>query len=229
VGRVSAIVCVRDGERYIGEAVDSILAQTEPPAEIVIVDDGSQDDSAAIAEGYGEAVHLIRTPPRGQAAALNTGLEGVAGELIAFLDSDDLWTARKLELQRETLARNPELDMVFGQAEEFISPDLAEEERAKLRATERPVPAKLKGTMLIRSEAMRRVGPFTTGWSLAEFVEWYVRAQEARLTEEMLGEVVLRRRLHKSNIGRRLKDARPEYALVMAQHLRRRRTRGEGP
>jgi glycosyltransferase involved in cell wall biosynthesis len=227
---VSAIMTVRDGELYIAEAIDSMLGQSAPPDEIVIVDDGSRDSTAAIVEAYGDPVRLIRLTqqdPRGQGAALNTALDVIGGELIAFLDSDDLWPLHKLELQGGALDQDPALDLVFGHVEEFISPDLTDEERAELRATDGPVPAKLRGSMLIRREAMRRAGPFSTEWKVAEFVEWYSRVHDDGLQEEMLGNVVLRRRLHRTNIGRRLKESRVEYVSVMAARLRRRRARGE--
>jgi glycosyltransferase involved in cell wall biosynthesis len=220
---ISAIIVVRDDEPYLSETIDSVLAQTEPPDEIVVVDDGSQDDSGAIAAEYGEAVRVIRQEPLGHAAGINKGIEAARGELIAFLDADDLWTPRKLELQGRALDRDPRLDLVFGNLEEFISPDLSDEEAAQLRPTEGAVPAKLKGTMMIRREAMDRAGPFSMGWKIAEFVDWYSRATDEGLREEMLGEVVLRRRLHRANVGRRFKDSRVEYAAVMAARLRRRR------
>jgi glycosyltransferase involved in cell wall biosynthesis len=227
VDRVSAIMCVRDGELYLAEAIDSVLGQSTPPDEIVVVDDGSQDGSAAIAEGYGGTVRLIRQEPQGQASALNAGVGAAGSEVIAFLDADDLWTPRKLELQLGALDRDPSLDLVFGRTEEFISPDLSDEERAELRPIEGAVPAKLKGTMAIRREALDRAGPFATEWRVAEFVDWYSRASDEGLREEMLDDVVLHRRLHRANIGRRLKDARVEYVSVMRERLRRRRARGE--
>ena len=219
---------VRDGESYIAEAIDSMLGQTAPPDEIVVIDDGSEDGSATIAEGYGGTVRVIRQDPLGQGAAINLALETIGGELITFLDADDLWTERKVELQRRALDADPALDLVFGHVEEFVSPELRAEERKRLRPAEGAVAAKLKGTMMIRSDAMRRAGQFATGWQVAEFVDWYARAKDRDLREEMLGELVLLRRLHRSNIGRRHNDARTEYATVMAQRLRRRRTREEG-
>jgi hypothetical protein len=77
--------------------------------------------------------------------------------------------------------------------------------------------------MLIRRNVMRRAGPFGTGLKVAEFVDWYSRAQEAGFREKMLDELVLRRRLHLMNVGRHHKASRGEYATVMASHLRRRR------
>jgi glycosyltransferase involved in cell wall biosynthesis len=220
--RISAIVPVRDGELYIGEAIDSILGQSRPPDEVIVVDDGSQDGTAALVERYGDRVTLIHREPGGVGAAVNTGLEAAEGELIAFLDADDLWTPRKLEFQSEAMAADPALDMVFGQVEHFISPELSDAERGQLRAPE-PQPAKLKGTMLIRRTALERVGVFPTEWKVVDFVDWYARAQEQGLRELMLEEIVLRRRLHRSNIGRSQSEARTEYASAMGALLRRRR------
>ena len=186
-----------------------------------------RDGTAAVVEAYGDRVRMIRQEPIGQGSALNAGIENADGELISFLDADDLWRPRKLELQCEALDEDPGLDLVFGMAREFISPDLSDEERAELRARTSPAPAKLKGTMVIRRAALERAGPFEAGWRIAEFVEWYTRATDVGLREEMLDEVVLERRLHRTNIGRSQKDARVEYAAAMRAQIRRRRAREE--
>ena len=220
--RVSVVVAVRDGEPYIEEAIDSILAQTRPPGQVIVVDDGSRDGTSARIEGYGDSVTLIRREPRGVGAAVNTGLDAAHGDLISFLDADDLWTPRKLEIQCEALAADPGIDMVFGHVEQFVSPDLTDAERARLRATPAAQPAKLKGTMLIRRDTIDRVGRFPTEWKVAEFIGWYGRAQEQGLSERMLDEVVLRRRLHRSNLGRTGIESRTEYASVIGALLRRR-------
>jgi glycosyltransferase involved in cell wall biosynthesis len=221
--RVSAIVPVRDGELYIEEAIDSILAQTRPPDQVIVVDDGSRDGTAAKVERHGDAVTLIHRDPAGVGAAVNTGLEAADSDLISFLDADDLWTPRKLELQCEALAADTALDIVFGHVEQFISPELNDDERARLDVIPGTHPAKLKGTMLIRRPALDRVGQFRTHLKLADYVDWYARAQEQELAERMLDEVVLRRRLHRSNIGRTKSEARTEYASAIGALLRRRR------
>jgi glycosyltransferase involved in cell wall biosynthesis len=221
--RITAIVPARDAELYIEEAIDSILAQTRPPDEVIVVDDGSRDGTAERVERYGDPVALIRQEPGGIGAAINTALDAAEGDLISFLDADDLWSPRKLELQCEALAADPGLDLVFGHAEEFISPDLSESERARLRVTPDPQPAKLKGTMLIRRAAFDRAGRFPTEWKVVDFIDWYARAQEQELRELMLDQVVLRRRLHRSNSGRNRSEARTEYAAAMGAMLRRRR------
>ena len=221
--RISVILPVRDGELYIGAALDSILGQTRAPDEVIVVDDGSTDSTAERVAAYGEAVSMVRQEPRGIGAALNTGLDTAGGDLISFLDSDDVWSRHKLEIQCAALDRDPELDLVFGHVEQFVSPELSADERSKLRAPEGHQAAKMKGTLLARRRAVDRVGLFSTQWRIVDFVDWYARARELGLRERMLDDVVLHRRLHRSNIGRRESGNRAEYASAIGALLRRRK------
>jgi glycosyltransferase involved in cell wall biosynthesis len=221
---VSVVVPARDAELYLAEAIESILGQTLPPAQVIVVDDGSQDGTAEIAEGFGAAVTVLRQERSGIGAAVNAGLALAAGEEFAFLDADDVWMPRKLERQRAVLDAEPETDMVFGHVEQFISPDLSSEESAELRPPVGSLPGKVKGTMLVRRASFERVGPFDTSWTVADFVDWYSRADCLGLRERMLGEILLHRRLHKTNSGRVNRRARNEYARAIALARQRRRT-----
>jgi glycosyltransferase involved in cell wall biosynthesis len=104
---VSAIVPAFNYGRYLSAAIDSALAQTYPLLELVVVDDGSTDETAAVLASYGERVRVLRQDNRGPAAARNAGIAAARGELLAFLDADDGWHPRKLELQVERLAAEP--------------------------------------------------------------------------------------------------------------------------
>jgi glycosyltransferase involved in cell wall biosynthesis len=102
--QVSAVIPVHNGELYLAEAVASVLAQTAPVLECIVVDDGSTDASAEIARGFGDAVTYLRqTPRRGVSAARNRGVAQARGELVAFLDHDDVWRPAKLERQTALL------------------------------------------------------------------------------------------------------------------------------
>src|SRR5436190_9496549 len=94
---ISCIVPVFNGDRYLAETLDSILAQTHRPIEIIVVDDGSTDGTSAIAAEYGEKIRYIRQENSGVASARNLGLQSARGDFIAFLDADDLWHAGKLQ------------------------------------------------------------------------------------------------------------------------------------
>ena len=104
---VSVVIPTQNRRRLISRAIDSVRAQTRPPNEILVVDDGSTDDTARfVAETYPE-VQLLRQENRGVSAARNAGIRAAEGELIAFLDSDDDWLPRKLERQLQAMEASP--------------------------------------------------------------------------------------------------------------------------
>ena len=116
---ISVVVPAYNEERYIAEALDAVLAQTDPPLELIVVDDGSTDGTAEIVRTYGERVRLIEQENRGCPGAFDTGFQQAAGDFIALCPADDVWEPRKLEWQREVLARHPDVDVTFGAAERF--------------------------------------------------------------------------------------------------------------
>ena len=107
---VSVVIPAYNAQRYIGRAIDSVLGQTHPAQEIIVVDDGSTDGTCSVVEGYGDRVRLIRQDNAGAGAARNAGITTGQGEWIAFLDADDEWLPEKLALQMDQLARHGALD-----------------------------------------------------------------------------------------------------------------------
>jgi glycosyltransferase involved in cell wall biosynthesis len=112
VRTVSVIIPAWNRARELRNAIDSALAQTAPPAEIVVVDDGSTDNTPEVLASYGDAIRVVRQDNLGVAAARNAGIAIARGELLAFLDSDDVWLPRKLELQLARFDAEPELGLV---------------------------------------------------------------------------------------------------------------------
>jgi glycosyltransferase involved in cell wall biosynthesis len=104
---VSVVIPAFRAERTIQRAIDSVLAQSVPVQEVIVVDDGSPDDLAAIVQRHGAPVILVRQANRGAAHARNTGIERSTGTYVAFLDADDYWEPRKLEYQLAVFARAP--------------------------------------------------------------------------------------------------------------------------
>src|SRR5438552_3322134 len=151
--KVSVIIPVRNGAPYIASAIESVLEQTEPPAELLVIDDGSKDETARIVSGFSSrGVRLIQQPPKGAAAARNEGVKLARYDLFAFLDADDLWTSIKLKQECAEQQSDPALDMVFGHVRHFVSPDVEPTVRAKLRCPEESISGPHIGTMLIRRE-----------------------------------------------------------------------------
>lgn len=109
---VSVVIPTYNYGRYVGDAIDSALAQTVPPLEVVVVDDGSTDDTPAVLARYGDRIRVVRQENQGLSAARNTGIREARGEWVAFLDSDDAFHPRKLELQLAALAARPDLHLL---------------------------------------------------------------------------------------------------------------------
>lgn len=227
---ISAIIPVFDGERYLGQAIDSALAQTYRPLEVVVIDDGSTDGSAAVARRYPAGVECHRQPHGGIGAARNRGAGLARGAFFAFLDADDLWTADKLERQAAALAGDARLDMVFGAVRQFVSPELDDAARRRIVYPDGVMAGYHPGAMLIRRDSFFRVGPFRTDCRVGEFIDWYARAMELGLRAEALLQPVMWRRLHAANQGIRQRQASADYLQVLKAALERRRAaaRGDG-
>lgn len=209
---VSVVIPVRNGEHFLAEAIASVLGQSSPPLEVIVVDDGSSDSTSEVAQAFGGRVRYVSQPPLGVAAALNCGIGLARGELLAFLDADDVWRHDKLELQLAAFRADPGLDAVFGHLTNVGEAGDSRETFAGWSS----------GTMLIRAEAFARVGPFRN-WRLGEFIEWYARLVDLGLLLLMLPEVVLLRRVHDANMGVQRRHERSEYARVLKAVLDRRR------
>ena len=105
---VSVVIAAYNAAATLSAAIDSVLAQTRPVDQIIVVDDGSTDTTADIARSYGDAVTLIQQPNAGPAAARNAGIAAAVGTWIAFLDADDQWHPHKQARQMAALAMNPQ-------------------------------------------------------------------------------------------------------------------------
>lgn len=223
--RVTCIVPVYNGERYLGEAILSILAQSHPAFEVLVVDDGSTDGSATVAKSYGNRVRYLFQPNAGPAAARNLGLEAARGELVSFLDADDVWHAEKLARQLARFTARPELDYCVTHVQNFWVPELKEEEdRFRNHPRARPVAGYVTSTLLARMALFHAVGGFNPELPHADDTDWFLRADAKGAVKELLPEVLLFRRLHPGNRSRaRASASRADYLRLLKANLDRRR------
>lgn len=216
---ISVIIPVYNGAQYLAEAIQSVLDQSTPPDEILVVDDGSTDGSAAVARNF-PTVRYLWQAQAGASEARNHGVAAANGEWLAFLDADDLWTVDKLTNQGAILAATPAVAMVFGQVQQFYSPELGSIEAQSTLANRALMAGYHVGAMLIRRNAFEKVGPFDPQWQVAHFIEWYRRAVRLGLHHVVLPEVVMKRRIHTTNLGIREHDrARHEYLKLAKMQL----------
>jgi glycosyltransferase involved in cell wall biosynthesis len=228
--RVSAIIPVRNGSRYVMEAIASCRAQTVPPVEIIVVDDGSTDGTGVYVRAASvPGVRVVEQPWLGVGRALNTAIAAADPDtaFLAFLDHDDLWLPDKTELQLAAMTGNSALEAVFGHVAQFISPDIAPEEAARLEVPLQAQPGPTLSAMLLRRSALSRLGPFPETRDAFAFPPWYVSAQQRGVGIEMLTQTVVRRRVHLSNSTRTGRDHYNDAYLDLARAavLHRRSTR----
>jgi glycosyltransferase involved in cell wall biosynthesis len=220
---VSVVINVYNAEAYLGEAIESVLAQTYGNRELIVVDDGSTDGTAGVAARYGDALTYLHQANAGIGSARNHGIEHARGDFFAFLDADDRFVEDKLERQLAAFADDPSLDMVFGHVREFLSPDLDPDFAARIRPPVDNAAWRMTNLMLVKRDAYFRAGPFSTTLKVGVGVDWYARATEAGLKELVPPVVVLERRLHAANNGILQQAARPQYLRVLKEHMDRRR------
>jgi glycosyltransferase involved in cell wall biosynthesis len=221
--RISVVLPVYNRAAYVAEAIESVLAQTVPPDELIVVDDGSTDESVAVVESFARpGLRLLRQENRGIGAARNRGLASTTGELVAFIDSDDLWERDKLALQLEAMRESDEVALVFGHLVEFLSPDCAAL-AGTLRIATDPFPGISAITLLVRREAALRIGTFDEKLRVGEFIEWMARARDLGLATRMLPQRVARRRVHRGNSVRTQQNT--DYLRAIKSTLDRRRAR----
>jgi glycosyltransferase involved in cell wall biosynthesis len=219
--RVSVVIPAYNMARYIRSSIESVLTQTRPPDEVIVVDDGSSDLTAKVVEDLATRVQLLRQDNMGYAVAMNRGIQASTGSLLAFQDADDLWEREKLERQCAAMDANPSVDAVFGHMACFLSPDVDPQAARRYRVP--PVMAAYQlTTMLIRRRAFERVGALDPGAETAVVIEWISRARAADVRMLMLDALLVRRRIHDSNMGIR-KAAQRNADLIAALRTHRRR------
>jgi glycosyltransferase involved in cell wall biosynthesis len=219
---VSIVIPVYNYEMYLAEAIQSALDQSFTEKEVIVVNDGSSDRSGEIAQGFGDAITYVRQDRGGNGAARNLGVARSNGEYLSFLDADDRWHDTKIEREVALLEADPQLDGVRSLVREFISPEMDEEARQRVRSTHDVIPALLHyGTM--RRSAFDRIGGFTTDLQLAVGVDFSAQWADLGLRSHQIEEVLVERRLHSSNNWARESSRHSDLAMAVKASLERRR------
>ena len=233
---VSVVIPAYNAERYLGEAIESVLGQTYAPVETIVVDDGSGDDTAAVARSY--EVELIVQQNAGPAAARNRGFAACRGAIVAFHDADDLMTPDKLSVQVGELLADPAIGCVLAEQELLIEegaelPFWAEGSNVPTVMPARPEefagePDVHTMTMVVRRDVFERVGGFDEGMRAAEDFDWLLRAAEDGVRFARLPRVLLKRRVHPASLTQDASVGRAGHFLALKKRMERHRARAAG-
>jgi glycosyltransferase involved in cell wall biosynthesis len=196
----SVIVPCYNAAAYLADAIESILDQKHQADEIILVDDGSVDASAAVVTArFGSHVRYEYQPNQGIGSAPNHGIRMARADCVGFLDADDLWPPASLGARLACLAAAPKIDCVYGVSEQFISSDVHPATRTTLHCQPGAQPARLAGAMLVRRDVFNRIGFFDVSLELGETMDWFARFAESGLVAGAVDQLVLKRRIHSAN------------------------------
>lgn len=203
----TVVIPACNAEATLSETLDSLLSQSCKPHEIIVVDDGSKDQTGAIANNHLSVPTLIRTDNQGVAAALNTGIAAAKGDVLAFLDADDLWLEPKLEHQIAFLNNQPNVSMVFTHMEMFLCPSVSPEAAARLVYPDGPQPCYGTSALMVYKEVFERHGGFDAALRTGTFIDWFSRIKTGGEQYGMLPDVLVKRRVRPGTLGQRTSDA----------------------
>lgn len=218
--RVSCVIPVYNGAPFLAESIQSVLSQTLPPLEVIVVDDGSTDATPAVAQAFGSQVRYLRQDNAGPAAARNRGVEVSEGDLIAFQDADDLWHPEKLDRQVARFVARPELDLSIVHIRNFWEDDLSQE-AGELADQElgRARPGYTTQAMMARRSLFDRIGLLDATAAHKDAAIWLIKAIQAGAVVETLPDVLVQRRIHRTNRSRARQGQDGEELLAIAKAM----------
>jgi glycosyltransferase involved in cell wall biosynthesis len=228
---VSCVIPVFNGERHVGEAIDSVLGQNHRPLEVIVVDDGSTDATADVVQSRGDAVRYVRQANAGPSSARNHGVQLARGALVAFLDADDRWLPGKLARQIAALTERPELDGCLTHGRLFWDGDgaIAAEESAWPSERRIDTGGLIGSTLVMRRRVFDTVGVFDPTLPHSGTAEWFTRAREQGAVMETIAEVLIERRMHAGNFSRQRAVRDEEYFRLLKRSLDRKRAGPSSP
>lgn len=216
---ISVIIPAFNAARYLDEAIASVRFQDYPSLEILVVDDGSTDDTALVAARHAD-VALVRQPNRGPAAARNRGLQAASGMYIAFLDADDLWAPAMLPRLLAQFQAQPETEIVQGLIQRLRAVPQVDG-AVEFQPEFNPYPFVNLGSGLYRRAVFDRVGLFDESLPDNEDTDWMIRAWECGVRKVVLTQEFLYYRVHDQSMTMGGRRNQVNFAGMMKRRLDR--------
>ena len=224
---IAVVIPAYNAARFIRQTLESVLSQSLPPDEVLVIDDGSTDDTARVAEEFGPAVRVIRRPNSMQSATRNFGVMQANTEWVAFVDADDLWEPNKLELQMRQLHRRPEADLCYCGLVEFYAVNgtvqigrvaVAPSEEDVRQALHRNT-SFLPSSVIVRRSTFLRCGGFNEAMNYVEDWELWLRMLHSGVQFTGCPEPLLRYRIHNGSMSHNAKSCLAAQKEVFRRHV----------
>ena len=225
--KVSIQIPVYTGVRFLKEALESVYRQTYGNFEIIVVDDGAKVDVPALLSAYPEVIYIWQEH-RGVAAARNRALDASSGEIIAFLDADDVWAEDKLEKQVLYLKEHPECEIIFTGVENFT--ELSQEHMTgRQKQLQQTDIANCLVSCCVRKSVFETYGVYQEACEYGEDTEFLARLAAAGVNmEHCLQETLYFRRIHEENMSlEHERVAKSDYLKLLAGAFRRAKKKSE--
>lgn len=219
---VSVVIPTFNYAEFLPEAVKSVLEQDHSDLELIVVDDGSTDNTQEVLGGIVDPrMRVLTQSNSGIGAARNTGITNARGEFLAFLDADDLWRSDKLTRAMAFFNQLRIESIYFSMMQEFIHESL------KTDTLNIPKVRLAKGlyasSCVIKVADFKRIGAFDPSLHSGEFIDWFLKAQNQGMTFYVDPEVLVFRRIHGFNRDRARRESSKEYARIILKQLQSRR------
>ncbi|MGH7886104.1 MAG: glycosyltransferase family 2 protein [Thermodesulfobacteriota bacterium] len=219
---ITVIIPVYNCEKYLSDAIESVMEQSYLQTEIIVVDDGSTDNSAKIAKSYSDDIKYIYQVNSGPAAARNKGIINSNGEFIAFLDADDLWPSNKLELQISSFMNNENLEIVMGRIQYVELPDAVKRNMRMLDSNNSFKYINL-GAGLFKKSVFKKIGYLDREFIYWEDLDWFLRAYEKKTSLIFLDQITMIYRIHSQNMSNNNNEVIHFFYKAIRNSLHRRK------
>ncbi|BAQ63086.1 putative glycosyltransferase [Geminocystis sp. NIES-3708] len=217
---ISVIIPVYNGERFLAEAIKSIIKQNYQPLEIIVIDDGSTDKTVNIASRFKDITKYIYQENSGVSRARNTGIKMAKGDLITFLDADDLFPSNSLEKYVDFIKNNIDVDIIQGYTQDQSLCQI-EDDRLLFESERKPHIFFNVGSAIWKRSVFEKIGLFNESMNYGEDVDLWVKVNENRIKKVIIERITLFYRQYKSSINYETARGNMILMKVMKKYLDR--------
>jgi len=219
---VSVILPVYNGAQYLNETIDSVLMQAYPTLELIVVNDGSVDNSEGICKTY-QNIRYVYQENQGVPFARNHGVSLAKGEFLSFIDQDDLWMPGKCEAQMMAFQKHPHLGYCLTRQEFYLTENVERPDWCPEDWLNRPVAGFSPSTLMIRKTLFEKMGPFDTSLPTGSDTEFFFQLKDADVPFTQLEEIYVRKRIHQDNQSKSRDALRRDIMETLRRSIHRQR------